>query len=117
MGAPPGTAGSVPVTTPFRIFINRRRSDSYAGRIYDALKAHSESWHVFMGFMLLSMVLCALAILGRLLTREGAYLASIARNVVARSARASVSDLRPREAPPDPFSTALRQSLARGSNG
>ena len=36
--------------TPLRVFINYRRSDSggYAGRIYDALKAHSDSWHVFM---------------------------------------------------------------------
>jgi TIR domain len=35
---------------PFRVFINYRRSDSggYAGRIYDALTAHSNEWLVFM---------------------------------------------------------------------
>ena len=49
MGVPPASAGSVP-TTPFRIFINYRRSDSggYAGRIYDALNAHADSWQIFM---------------------------------------------------------------------
>jgi hypothetical protein len=49
VGVPPAGSGSVP-TTPFRIFINYRRSDSggYAGRIYDALNAHADSWHVFM---------------------------------------------------------------------
>jgi hypothetical protein len=49
VGAPPADPGSVP-TTPFRIFINYRRSDSggYAGRIYDALNAHADSWKVFM---------------------------------------------------------------------
>jgi hypothetical protein len=35
---------------PFRVFINYRRSDSggYAGRIYDALTAHSDEWSIFM---------------------------------------------------------------------
>lgn len=34
----------------FRVFINYRRNDSggYAGRIYDALRAHSSEWDVFM---------------------------------------------------------------------
>ena len=48
MSTPPASESAAKV--PFGIFINYRRSDSggYAGRIYDALKAHSEAWKVFM---------------------------------------------------------------------
>ena len=40
----------VDTNQPFRVFINYRRSDSggYAGRIYDALTAHSDEWSIFM---------------------------------------------------------------------
>lgn len=37
-------------SAPFRIFVNYRRNDTsgYAGRLYDALAAHSPAWYVFM---------------------------------------------------------------------